>query len=152
MRLTLFTDYGLRALMRLAGEPHRTFTTEEIAGEFGISRNHLVKIVRALAEAGIVRTQRGAAGGFVLAKGPDTITVGDVVRHLEAREAIVECFRPDGGTCVLSPSCRLKGYIRLAEDAFVRELDKVTLADCIWVPQRSASKYAVSLDPPGTKA
>ena len=45
MRLTAFTDYGLRALMRLAGEPERLFTTEEIAREFDISRHHLTKVV-----------------------------------------------------------------------------------------------------------
>lgn len=63
MRLTAFTDLGLRAMMRLAGEPERRFTTEEIASEFDISRHHLTKIVRDLARAGHVETQRGAAGG-----------------------------------------------------------------------------------------
>ena len=64
MRLTSFTDFALRALMRLAGEPDRSFATSEIAAEFGISRNHLAKVVRDLAEAGFIATQRGAGGGF----------------------------------------------------------------------------------------
>ena len=63
MRLTSFTDFALRALMRLAGEPDRSFATSEIAAEFGISRNHLAKVVRDLAEAGFIATQRGAGGG-----------------------------------------------------------------------------------------
>jgi len=83
MRLTSYTDFGLRALMRLAGEPDRSFTTDEIAGEFEISRNHLIKVVRGLAEAGYVKTQRGAAGGFRLAKPAHDITLGQVVRDLE---------------------------------------------------------------------
>lgn len=135
MRLTLFTDYGLRTLMRLAADPARTFTSDEIATAFAISRNHLVKIVRELAAAGFVRTQRGAAGGFVLARAPETITLGEVVRHLEAREALVECFRPDGGHCVLTPDCRLKGRLRAAQEAFLRELDGTTLAECAWKPR-----------------
>ena len=53
MRLTAFTDFGLRALMRLAGEPDRSFSTDDIATEFGISRNHLTKVVRDLAEGGL---------------------------------------------------------------------------------------------------
>ena len=73
MRLTSYTDFGLRALMRLAGEPDRSFTTDEIAGEFEISRNHLIKVVRGLAEAGYVKTQRGAAGGFRLASVSDKL-------------------------------------------------------------------------------
>ncbi len=130
MRLTAFTDYGLRALMRLAGEPRRLFTTEEIATEFAISRNHLTKVVRELAEAGFVATQRGAGGGFRLARPAETITIGEVVRRLEARHAIVECFRADGGACVLTPRCRLRARLRHASEVFLKELDRTTLADC----------------------
>lgn len=132
MRLTAFTDYALRALMRLAGEPSRTFTTEEIAREFDISRNHLTKVVRELAEGGFVATNRGAGGGFKLARPPEKITLGQVVRLLEARHAIVECFRADGGGCVLTPRCRLKSKLALAARAFISELDKTTLADCAY--------------------
>ena len=70
MRLTSFTDFALRALMRLAGEPTRSFATNEIAAEFGISRNHLAKVVRDLADGGFISTQRGAGGGFTLARPP----------------------------------------------------------------------------------
>ena len=70
MRLTSFTDFALRALMRLAGEPGRSFATNEIAAEFGISRNHLAKVVRDLADSGFISTQRGVGGGFTLARPP----------------------------------------------------------------------------------
>src|SRR5262249_41892496 len=130
MRLTSFTDYGLRALMRLAGEPERLFTTEEIADEFAISRNHLTKVVRKLAEAGFVATHRGGGGGFRLARPAATISIGEVVRRLEARHAIVECFRADGGHCVLTQRCRLKARLRHAAEAFLRDLEQTSLADC----------------------
>ncbi len=132
MRLTAFTDFGLRALMRLAGEPDRSFTTEEMAREFAISRNHLTKVIRDLASAGYIATQRGAGGGFRLARPAEAITLGDVVRTLESRHAIVECFRQDGGACVLTPRCRLKGRLKAAREAFLRELDVTTLADCAY--------------------
>jgi len=83
MRLTSFTDFALRALMRLAGEPARSFATNEIAAEFGISRNHLAKVVRDLADGGFIATQRGAGGGFSLARSARSITLGEVVRALE---------------------------------------------------------------------
>lgn len=132
MRLTSFTDYGLRALMRLAGEPERLFTTDEIAHEFQISRNHLTKVVRALAEAGFIATQRGASGGFRLAHAAEAISIGAVVRKLEDRHALVECFRADGGSCVLTPKCRLQRKLAAAERAFLTELDKTTLAECAY--------------------
>jgi Rrf2 family nitric oxide-sensitive transcriptional repressor len=137
MRLTAFTDYGLRALMRLASEPERLFTTDEIAHEFAISRNHLTKVVRALAAAGFIATQRGSGGGFRLARAPDAISIGDVVRRLESRYALVECFRDDGGHCVLTPKCRLKRRLAVAAKAFLEELDKSTLAECAY-PARPA--------------
>ena len=74
MRLTSFTDFALRALMRLAGEPGRSFATNEIAAEFGISRNHLAKVVRDLADSGFISTQRGVGGGFTLARPAQSIT------------------------------------------------------------------------------
>lgn len=132
MRLTAFTDFGLRALMRLAGEPDRSFTTDEIAMEFAISRNHLTKIVRDLAAAGYVVTQRGAGGGFRLARPAQSITLGEVVRSLEQRYALVECFRKDGGSCVLTLHCRLRERLAAAREAFLRELDATTLAECAY--------------------
>jgi Rrf2 family nitric oxide-sensitive transcriptional repressor len=140
MRLTSFTDFGLRALMRLAAEPERLFTTDEIARAFGISRNHLIKVVRELAAAGIVATQRGAGGGFRLARPADDITLGEIVRLLEARSALVECFRPDGGACVLTPKCRLKGRLKAARAAFLRELDCTTLAECAYPARYKAPR------------
>ena len=132
MRLTMFTDFALRALMRLAGEPARSFATTEIAQEFGISRHHLAKVVRDLADGGFIATQRGAGGGFSLARPPQSITLGEVVRSLEKRQALVECFRGDGGACALTPRCRLKTRLAAAHEAFMRELDGTTLAECAY--------------------
>jgi Rrf2 family transcriptional regulator, nitric oxide-sensitive transcriptional repressor len=142
MRLTAFTDFGLRALMRLAGEPDRSFSTNEIATEFGISRNHLTKVVRDLADGGFVATQRGAGGGFRLARPAQSITVGAVVRALEQRHALVECFRADGGYCVLRAQCRLKARLAAAREAFMRELDATTLAECAYPGPSNATPAA----------
>jgi Rrf2 family nitric oxide-sensitive transcriptional repressor len=130
MRLTAFTDYALRALMRLAGEPERLFTTDDLAREFAVSRHHLTKVVGDLARGGFVVTQRGAGGGLRLARPAGSITLGEVVRLLEARHALVECFRADGGQCALRPGCRLRPRLAVAREAFLRELDATPLSDC----------------------
>lgn len=134
MRLTSFTDYGLRALMWAASDPDRIFTTDEIAQAFRLSRHHVTKVIRELAGAGIVTTQRGIGGGFRLGRPAASISIGEVVRLLEDRSALVECFRPDGGHCVLTPSCRLKARLGAAREAFLGELDRTSLADCVWPP------------------
>jgi Rrf2 family nitric oxide-sensitive transcriptional repressor len=130
MRLTSFTDYALRMLMRLAGAPGQSFTTDGIAREFAVSRHHLHKVVRELAQAGYITTQRGAGGGFRLAVPPESLTIGAIVRRLEARQPLVECFRADGGACVLTPRCLLKRRLAVAREAFLAELDRTTLAEC----------------------
>jgi Rrf2 family transcriptional regulator, nitric oxide-sensitive transcriptional repressor len=143
MHLTMFTDFALRTLMRLAGEPARSFATAEIAAEFAISRNHLAKVVRELGESGFITTQRGVGGGLTLARPPQSITLGEVVRALE-HEPLVECFKPGGGTCLLTPSCRLKAKLAGAREAFLRELDATTLAECAYpAPKRTLTGEAV---------
>lgn len=130
MRLTIFTDFGLRALMRMAAEPERPLSTAALAEEFGISRNHLTKAVSALAAAGFVTTRRGGGGGAVLARPASDIRIGDVVAVLEEGTAIVECFRTDGGACAVTPVCRLKGILASGRDRFIEDLNRHTLADC----------------------
>ncbi len=131
MRLLASTDYALRVLIRLATEPERLKTSEELAQEIGVPRNHIQKIVQDLAVAGMVRTTRGARGGAALARPAERIRLGEVVRALEADQVLAECFRADGGACCFSPGCLLKARLWRAREAFLRELDSSTLADCI---------------------
>ena len=128
MRLTSFTDYGLRAMMRLAGSPGQGMSTAALADELRISRNHLTKIVQALARGGYVTTRRGGGGGAMLARPAEEIRLGDVVGLLEQGQALVECFAEGGGECVLTGTCRLKHRLRAAERAFIEDLNRSTLA------------------------
>lgn len=134
MRLLAATDVALRVLMRLGADPARRRSAEALAQEVGVPRNHVHKIIQDLAEAGLVRTWRGAGGGVELAMAPEAIRLGDVVRRFEADQALVECFRADGGACCLSPECRLKGVLWQARGDFLARLDATTLADCLAVP------------------
>jgi Rrf2 family nitric oxide-sensitive transcriptional repressor len=129
MRLTSFTDYGLRMLMRMASAPDRAFSTAELAEEFGLSRNHLTKIMQSLARADIVTTRRGGGGGARLALPAEEIKLGQVIRLLETGQPLVECFAPGHNGCTLDGQCRLKARLRSAEAAFLADLDGATLAD-----------------------
>ena len=129
MRLTSFTDYGLRMLMRMASTPERAFSTAELAREFRLSRNHLAKIMLRLGRAGLIKTRRGGGGGAMLAYPPETIRLGTVIRLLEEGQPLVECFGADGGDCTIDRCCRLKARLRSAETTFLAELDRSTLAD-----------------------
>jgi Rrf2 family transcriptional regulator, nitric oxide-sensitive transcriptional repressor len=134
MRLTTFTDYGFRMLMRMASTPDRAFSTAELAAEFGLSRNHLTKIMQRLAKAGYVETRRGTGGGAILAIPPDKIRLGAIIRLLEDGQPLVECFAADGGACTIDGHCRLKSRLRSADAAFLAEMDRSTLADIALLP------------------
>jgi len=131
MRLLTSTDFALRVLMRLSATPDIHVSTDTLARELVISRHHLHKIVQYLTEAGLVRTIRGAHGGVMLARPSGEIKVGEVIRSHEHDQALVECFRADGGACTLLPRCRLRGMLAAATDAFYQHLDRYTLADCL---------------------
>jgi Rrf2 family nitric oxide-sensitive transcriptional repressor len=136
MRLTSFTDYGLRVLMRMAAAPDQAFTAATLSDEFGVSRHHLAKVISTLAGAGLLQTRRGGGGGALLARAPEDIRLGDVVALLEADQALVECMGGGASGCSFLPHCRLKSRLARAETAFIADLNSSTLADCVHGPGR----------------
>ena len=142
MRLTVHTDYALRVLMYLALKEDRLATIAEIASSYGISKNHLMKVVHELGVAGYVETVRGRGGGLRLAKPVKSIGLGEVVRHTEPDMAIVSCFEPINAPCTIHPGCVLKRALKKAANAFVEVLDSYTLDDLV----RPRGKLAGLLD------
>ncbi len=129
MRLTTFTDYTLRVLMYLALEPDRLATIPQVANAYGISENHLMKVVHQLARNGFVDSMRGKGGGIRLARPAKEIILGQVVRSSEGTGAIVECMAGESNTCCIAPACQLGGILESAFSAFYETLDQYTLAD-----------------------
>lgn len=128
MRLTQFTDYALRILIFAASHSDRLITIEQTAQAYGISRNHLMKVANHLTREGYLKAVRGRSGGLMLARPPQEIGLGVVIRSTEPDFAIVECFGQET-SCRLTPSCRLKGIVGRALSAFLAEMDQYTLAD-----------------------
>lgn len=129
MRLTFYSDYSLRLLMYAALKPGALITIQEVAEAYGISKNHLTKVAFDLGRAGLVESVRGRGGGIRLAKKPEEIGLGDVLRVTEARSVLVECFNPLTNSCKISAPCRLKGVLARAMKAYFDVLDEYTIAD-----------------------
>lgn len=131
MQLTLYTDYALRVLLYLGLKPGQRGTITEISRSYGISRNHLVKVVHQLGVLGYLDNLRGRAGGLALAMPPDKINIGEVVRQTEPNFRLVECFDMKTNTCPIAPICALKGALYEAQKQFLGVLDRYTLADVL---------------------
>lgn len=147
MKLTVYTDYMLRVSMYLAlkHKSNELATIDHIAAAYGISRNHLMKIVHAMGQHGMVETLRGRMGGIRLARPPEQITVGEIVRLGEEDFAMVECQTPgQEQNCAVWQACNLKRSFRSAVEAFMRELDSVTLADAVTAPLGMQSLLGVN--------
>ena len=129
MRLTRFTDYALRTLIYLGSLGPRQGSIAGVAAAYGISENHIVKVVHQLGRLGLVQTTRGKGGGLRLGKPAAEIRIGDVVRATEEDLALVPCFA--GEACAITPACRLKQVLAEALDAFLTVLDRYTLVDLL---------------------
>ena len=138
MKLTRYSDYALRVLMHLAAQPDRLASIGEIARTYRISHNHLMKVVHDLRKAGFVAATRGRTGGIRLARRPDDITVGEVIRHTEGGFDLVDC-----GSCVIAPACALTGALHEALRAFMAVLDGYSLADLV-SEQRSGLRELIA--------
>lgn len=136
MKLSTFSDYTLRVLMFLAVERSRLATIPEIALAYGISENHLMKVVHQLARSGVIESVRGKGGGVRLARPPEEIRLGQIVRSSEGNAAIVECLSDDPQACKIAPVCRLTAILVLSFEALYATLDEYTLADLVHDPKK----------------
>ncbi len=130
MQLTQFTDYSLRALIYITLRKE-SCTIKDITEAYGISNNHMVKIIHNLAKLGLIKTIRGKNGGIVMASQPETINLGRIITQLEPHFDLVPCFNKEKANCCIAPVCKLKGVLHEAQAAFMEVLDRYTLADVL---------------------
>jgi Rrf2 family nitric oxide-sensitive transcriptional repressor len=130
MKLTRFTDYSLRVLIYLGLKNDGRVTIREISEAYGISRNHLMKVVSLLTRMGYLDARRGPGGGIALARPAEDIIIANVVRDMEDDLNLVECFCK-GGTCIIKPVCELKSVLLQALSAYLDTLENYTLSDLL---------------------
>lgn len=145
MRITRYTDYSVRVLIYLGVKDDDSLATiQEIADSYGISKNHLMKVVHDLQLRGYIDTIRGKNGGLRLRLAPVEINLGRLIRETEEDKALVECFGTENG-CVITPYCDLKHVLAQAQEAFFQVLDSFTLADMLKPHQRAGLEQVLGL-------
>jgi Rrf2 family transcriptional regulator, nitric oxide-sensitive transcriptional repressor len=131
MKLTSFTDYSVRVLMYVGQKDGELASIREVSEAYGISSNHLMKVVHLLGKGGYLETIRGKNGGFRLGKDPAKINIGELIRFTEDDLSIVECMGCKDGRCALKEECRFSDVIEEALRAFLATTDKYTLKDLL---------------------
>lgn len=134
MHLSTFTDYALRVLIYAAARSPDQVSLTELAEAYGISRNHLIQVVRKLAHLEYLHTTRGRGGGIQLGRPAQTITVAEIVEATEPGFEMAQCFQknqPGHHRCRLTPVCVLRGVLSEATQSFLDTLAGTTLADIV---------------------
>jgi Rrf2 family transcriptional regulator, nitric oxide-sensitive transcriptional repressor len=131
MKLTQYSDLGLRLLMYLALRKGESVTIQEVSDRFGVSKNHMVKISHQLTKSGLIESTRGRNGGVSLSRPPESISVEEALRATEDNFDLVECFNALQNRCVITDVCRLSGVLDSALAAFFNVLRGVSLSDLV---------------------
>lgn len=131
MRLSTKGRYGLRAVVDLAVNGQaEAVSISSIAVRQNLSESYLEQLIAKLRKAGIVNSVRGAGGGYVLARRPEEITVGDILRALEGKLCVVEC--PDNqNDCDKYDTCVTKYVWKRINDSINNVVDTMTLKEVI---------------------
>lgn len=148
MRIRLYTDYALRALVYLGTSGDERVTIREIATSYGISRHHLVKVCHDLQKRGYINSTRGKGGGIRLRRAATEIRLGQLFREMEQDLTFAECFGADNA-CLITRACRLKHVLDEALQGFLGVLDRYTLADICEQKER-LQQLLTAVPPPPT--
>ncbi|MFZ5564623.1 MAG: RrF2 family transcriptional regulator [Thermodesulfobacteriota bacterium] len=134
MRLTTKSRYGTRLILDLAlygkEEPVRL---SEVSKRQGISLKYLEKLIRRMRRAGLVESSRGPYGGYRLARPPEQISVGDIVRVMEGGTSITDCTERENvcGVCTRAGECLSRHIWAETSKAMFKALDEFRIGDLI---------------------
>lgn len=125
MKLSKHSDYSLRVLIFLTIHPDELCQISEICDSFRVTKNNMIKVVNGLAKIGFIETFRGQKGGIRLKVNPESISVGEILRKTENSLNLIDCAETE---CPILRGCNLKKAFDRAMNAFLDELDRVTLS------------------------
>ncbi|MGR8936077.1 MAG: SUF system Fe-S cluster assembly regulator [Gammaproteobacteria bacterium] len=130
LRLSKLTDYATVILSFMARNETQVYAALEIATATGIMQPTVSKILKLLVKAKVLKSIRGAHGGYTLARNPGKISVAEVINALEGPIALTQCSISDDG-CLQADGCGIRGNWSVINKTIQRALESVTLADML---------------------
>ncbi len=145
MRLQKATRCALYAVLELAAAPGTQHSAAEIAAKYGVSLNHLAKVLRTLGRAGLVEAARGASGGYRFTASARRVTLLDVIRYFENIEPILAGEREPGDDT--DAGLALRRILEEIEDTAHATLSSITLETALkLIARRTVSTAAAPAD------
>ena len=135
LRVTKLTDYATVVLTALAARPGDVLSAPELAELAGLEAPTVAKVLKPLAQAGLVDGFRGANGGYRLARDAAEISLVEIVEAMEGPLGMTECSTPSG-QCGIAHSCGVQANWRRINDVVAEALGNVSLAQMLEPPQR----------------
>ncbi len=129
IKLSRMADYGVILMVRLAHYPGAITTATELADETGLPGPTVSKLLKQLLQAGLLQSQRGNSGGYLVARPIEDITVADIIAALDGPIALTECMTEDGTVCEIEALCPTRTNWRQINEALVNALEGVSLFD-----------------------
>lgn len=135
MQVTKAVDYGLRALLLMSRQPEGRFFLQDLADQAALPRNYLVKILKSLSCAGLVRSHRGIKGGFSLARSPREITLREVVEAIDGPVVVLHCLANETSSSKTN-TCAPEVFFRQLRDMILANLESHNLQELIAVQEK----------------
>lgn len=129
IKLSRLSDYGIVLMTQLARRPGVMTTAPELALTSGLPVPTVSKVLKLLAQDGLLGSQRGTKGGYMLGRPAAEVTVADIIRALEGPIALTECTDAEGGSCEIEPSCPTRTNWRRINDAVIDALEGISLSE-----------------------
>ena len=130
LTLSKQTDYALLALTYLSATG-RAANTKEIAEQFDIPMELLAKILQKLTRAALLISTSGPTGGYRLARSPESLTVGEVIKVVDGAPALAQCMRPESAVCGQHEKCTIRAPLAAINARILLLLDHITLAEIV---------------------
>jgi FeS assembly SUF system regulator len=129
--MTKTADYAIVLLTRMASHEDRIFNAPELAQQTQLPAPTVSKILKILARDGLLRSHRGAKGGYALERSPEDVSVVEIITAVDGPVGITECIDDTPGECGQESVCPVRGNWQRINDAIRRALDDITLAEMV---------------------
>jgi Rrf2 family protein len=143
LKLSKKTDYALMAIQYMASKGlGRVVNTKEIAEEYRIPVELLAKVLQKLGKKGLIVSQNGPKGGYLLAKSSDSISVLSIIQAIEGHVGITECYHNEDSQCMQMARCNIRTPLRNIQNSIYSLLDSMSIEDM------HTFSHAATIEPP----